>query len=234
MVGISGQFRTILTIFDPPLLSLIRFQAQWFLWLLWRLQRLWHTSLYGPLSDLRTPPLFDSPLYFRLPILSPFTYDFGSFDTPLPSSLFDSKSSDFCGYYGSCRGSWHTLHFTVPSPIYEPFSPSIPLYAFGSHPIPSAFTSDFDDSRHSFTSSLFDSKPSDFCGCYGSYRGSGIHFNFIPLIYGSPLRFTVPSSDFRTSPTSSKTSNACITAVIAEVLAYIFRTILGALSGCFE
>jgi hypothetical protein len=80
-------------------------------------------------------------------------------------------------------------HFTLrfPSPIYEPFFPSIPLYAFGSYPIPSAFTYDFDDSRYSFTSSLFDSKPSNFCGYYGSYRGSGIHFDFIPLIYGPLL-----------------------------------------------
>jgi hypothetical protein len=45
---------------------------------------------------------------------------------------------------------------------------------------------DFDDSRHSFTSSLFDSKSSGFCGCYSTYRGSGT------------LRFTVPSFDLRT------------------------------------
>jgi hypothetical protein len=101
MVGISGQFRTISAIFDAPLLLLIRFQAQWFLWLLWRLQRLWHTSLYGSLSDLRTSP------------------------------LFDSKSSDFCSYYGSYRGSWHTLHFTVPSLIYGPlFDLRFPLPIF--------------------------------------------------------------------------------------------------------
>ena len=123
-------------------------------------------------------------------------------DTPLPSSLFDSKSSDFCGCYGSYRGSWHTLHFTVLSPIYEPFSPSIPLYAFGSHPIPSAFTYDFDDSRHSFTSSLFDSKPSDFCSCNSSYSGfwHTLHFYASLFALRFPLRFTVPSSDFRTSP----------------------------------
>ena len=46
------------------------------------------------------------------------------------------------------------------------------------------------------------------------------------------LRFPLPI--FEPPPTSSKTSNACITAVIAEVLAHIFRTILGALSECFE
>jgi hypothetical protein len=45
------------------------------------------------------------------------------------------------------------------------------------------------------------------------------------LIYGSLHCSTVPFS---------KTSNACIMAVIAEVLAYIFRMILGAFSKCFK
>jgi hypothetical protein len=169
-------------------------------------------------------------------------YDFDNFRPSFTSPLFDSKPSGFCGCYGTYRGSG-TLYFTVPSPIYEPFSPSIPIYAFGSHPVPSAFTYDFDDSRYSFTSSLFDSKSSDFCGCYGSYSGfwHTLHFTLPSSIYGSLLRFTVPFSDFRfplpifePPPTSFKTSNACITAVIAEVLAHIFRTILGAFSGCFE
>ena len=45
---------------------------------------------------------------------------------------------------------------------------------------------DFDDFRHFFTSSLFDSKSSSFCSYYSTYRGS------------STLRFTVPSFDLRT------------------------------------
>jgi hypothetical protein len=48
------------------------------------------------------------------------------------------------------------------------------------------------------------------------------------------LRFTsLRFPTFEPPPTFSKTSNACITAVVAEVLAQMFRTILGALSGCF-
>jgi hypothetical protein len=113
-------------------------------------------SIYGSLSDLRTLLSFNSPLRFRLPILSSFIYDFGSFDTSLPSPLFNFK-------------------------------------------------------------------PSNFCGCYSSYRGSGIYFD---------LQFPLPI--FESPPTSSKTSNICITAVIAEVLAQIFRIILGALVGAFS
>ena len=45
MVGISGQFRTILTIFDPPLPP--------------------SYSIYGSLSDLRTLLSFDSPYTFN-------------------------------------------------------------------------------------------------------------------------------------------------------------------------
>jgi hypothetical protein len=133
-----------------------------------------------------------------------------------------------------------TLRFTVPFfglrfPLrFTSLSSSIPLYAFGSHPIPSAFTYEFGGFGTPLPSPLFNSKSSNFCGCYGSYRGSWHILQFMvpfsnlrspPSIYGSLYRSTVPFS---------KTSNACITAIIAEVLAYIFRTILGAFSECFE
>jgi hypothetical protein len=45
-------------------------------------------------------------------------YDFDDFRPSFTSPLFDSKSSDFCGYYGSCRGFWHILYFMLPSSIY--------------------------------------------------------------------------------------------------------------------
>ena len=112
------------------------------------------------------------------------------FDTPLPSSLFDSKPSGFCSCYGTYRGSG-ILHFTVPSPIYEPPSYSIPLYTFG-FPISSAFTYEFGGFGTPLPSPLFDSKSSDFCGYYSNYRGS-----WYILQFTVPSPFTVPSFDLR-------------------------------------
>jgi hypothetical protein len=82
-------------------------------------------------------------------------------------------------------------HFDLrfPPPIYEPFFFDSPLY--NSLPIPSAFTYNFSGFGTLLPSSLFDSKPSGFCGCYGAYRGSGILYFTVPF---SPI------SDFRTSP----------------------------------
>jgi hypothetical protein len=56
-------------------------------------------------------------------------YDFDDFRYFFTFPLLDSKSSGFCGCYSTYRGSG-TFYFTVLSPIYEPFSPSILLYTF--------------------------------------------------------------------------------------------------------
>jgi hypothetical protein len=158
--------------------------------------RLGHTSIYGSLLrfTVHSPiyePFFDSPLYNSLPILSSFPYDFNGFDTSSPSPLFDSKPSGFCGCYGTYRGSG-TFHFTVLFPIYEPFSPSIPLYAFGSYPIPSAITYEFGGFGTPLPSPLFDSKSSNFCSCDSSYSGFWytLYFTLPFSIYGSLFRFS--------------------------------------------
>jgi hypothetical protein len=169
------------------------------------------------------------------------------FDTPLPSSLFDSKPSGFCSCYGTYRGSG-ILHFTVPSPIYEPPSYSIPLYTFGFR-FPPLLHTNLAVSALLYPPPYSIPSPVISVVTIVIIEVPGIYFNLRSPspIYGPLLRFTVPSSDlrfpplrfstFEPFPTSSKTSNACITAVIVEVLVYIFRTILGTfsrcLSGCF-
>src|SRR6202046_228932 len=98
---------------------------------------------------------------------------------------------------------------------------------------------DFDDSRYSFTSSLFDSKSSGFCGCYSPYRGSGTLRFTVPsfdlrtlLAFDSPLHFRLPFNGFlRTISTISDTPLpppysipspviSMVPIVITEVLAY--------------
>jgi hypothetical protein len=80
------------------------------------------------------------------------------------------------------------IEILVYTSIYEPFSPLISLYAFDFRF--SSFIYNFSGFGTSLPSPLFDSKPSDLCGSYSSYKGSGTHFD---LRFPS-LRFTVPSS----------------------------------------
>jgi hypothetical protein len=55
---------------------------------------------------------------------------------------------------------------------------------------------DFGDFRPSFILPLFDFKYSGFCGCYGSYKGSGTHFDLRTLSSSIPLY----AFDFRFLP----------------------------------
>jgi hypothetical protein len=82
------------------------------------IEALAHFTLRFPLR-FTNPSSYSIPLYAfgSYPIPS-FIYEFGGFGTPLPSPLFDSKSSDFCNYYSSYSGFWYIFHFILPSSIY--------------------------------------------------------------------------------------------------------------------
>jgi hypothetical protein len=119
-------------------------------------------------------------------------------------------------------------HFDLrfPPSIYEPSSLSILLYTFDFRFL-SQFRTNLAVSALLYPPPYSIPSPVISVVAMAVTEVPGTHFTL-----RFPLRFTVPSSDFRTSPfTLFKTSNACITAVIAEVLAQIFRTILGAWSG---
>jgi hypothetical protein len=140
MVGISGQFRTILTIFDPPL---------------------------------------------------PFPY---SIPSPVVSVVAMALIETLAHF---------TLRF--PPRFTNPPSHSIPLYAFGSHPIPSAFTYDFRGFGTPLPPSYSIPSPVISVVTMAVTEVPGTHFTLRspPSIYGSLFRFTVPFSplsDFRTSP----------------------------------
>ena len=212
MVDISSQFRTILTIFDPPLPP--------------------SYSIYGSLSDLRALLSFDSPYTFNFRFAF-LLYTISAVSILLYPPLY-SIPSPVISVVAMAVTEVPGIYFTLRFPLRFPLSDLRTVLSFDS-----PFTYDFGSSRYSFTFSLFDSKSSDFCGYNGSYRGSWYILYFtvpsfdlrFPLpIYGSLLRFPT----FEPPPTSSKTSNTCITAIIAEVHIYFVRfwvLLVGALSG---
>ena len=118
-------------------------------------------------------------------------------DPPLPSPLFDSKPSGFCGYNGTYRGSG-TLQFTVPFSDLR----TLPLIRFpftlSSYPIPSFLRTNLAVSVLLYP--LLYSIPSPVISVVT------MAVTEVPGIYFTlrfPLRFTVPFSplsDFRTSP----------------------------------
>jgi hypothetical protein len=122
-------------------------------------------------------------------------YDFDDFRHSFTFSLFDSKSNDFCGYYSSYRGSWHTLHFTVPSPIYEPPSYSIPLYTFGFR-FPPLLRTNLAVSVLLYPPPYSIPSPVISVVTMAVIEVPGTYFNLRSpsLIYGPLLRFTVPST----------------------------------------
>jgi hypothetical protein len=124
--------------------------------------------------------------------MDPIPYDFDDSRPSFTSPLFDSKPSGFCNCYGTYRGSG-TLHFTVPSPIYEPPSHSTPLYTFGFRFSPLLRTiSAVPDtpllSLYSIPSSVIS------VVAIAVIEVPGTYFNFRspPSIYGSLFRFSNP------------------------------------------